>query len=435
MNSSEILYVVNSSLASPTGGGRTRVIAAARQATAHSNEPEQRLKVRILCFCPPQQFVLNWSLLAKGKEMLARESGCPVHYVPSLPLTRLGWLRTWNNCHGAFLVALWCWRFGIEIAHGHGLRPTIFALLARWFKRDLRVVADVHGATTAEYLYEREVAEYDDFARELESQERRMMCESSWLIFVSEAMRQFYQSHFNLSLTRSSIIPCATESDFAPDAARRNQLRREHGLEDRLVVCYVGACESYQLPGEMCRLFQSLRAEFPQAFFLVFSHHRETFLKHFAEHGITSEHSRVMSVKHDEIFDLLQMADLGLLLRDQSIVNRVASPTKFAEYCLCGVPVLAADGIGDVSTLIAQYKLGLIVTPEAPEVDEALRQFVGETQIRRSEFSARLTSFARDHFSWKAYGAELRQLYEQLLPASPSEPIASTIIAEKRERL
>lgn len=432
MNSSEVLYVVNSSLASPTGGGRTRVIAAARQATEPRGEPEERrLKVRILCFCPPQQFLFNPSRLAKGKAMLERESGCPAHYVPALPLTRIGWLRKLNNWHGALLVALWCWRYGIETAHGHGLRPTIFALMARWFKRDLRVVADVHGATTAEYLYERQATEYDDFAGELEAQERRMMRESSWLIFVSAAMRRFYEAHFGMSFSRSSIIPCATESDFAPDAARRKQLRIEHGLDDRLVVCYVGACESYQLPGEMCRLFQSLRAEFPQAFFLVFSHHREAFLNHFAEHGVEPEHSRVMSVRHDEIFDLLQMADLGLLLRDQSVVNQVASPTKFAEYCLCGVPVLAADGIGDVSALIARHKLGLIVDPQAG-VGEPLRQFVRETQNQRSEFAARLAEFARDHFSWSAYGAELRRLYRQAASDSASET-GSTIIAEKRD--
>ncbi len=410
MNSPEVLYVVNSSLASPTGGGRTRVIAAARQATKPDEQP---LKVRILCFCPPQQFLLNRSRLSKGKTMLANESGCPVHYVPSLPLTRIGWLRTLNNWHGALLVALWCWWHDIVIAHGHGLRPTIFALLARRLKRDLRVVADVHGATTAEYLYEREVIGFDDFARELEAQERLMLRESSGLIFVSEAMRAYYESHFGMTFPRSSIIPCATESNFAPDAARRTELRRKHKLDDRLVVCYVGACESYQLPDQMCRWFQSLRTEFPQAFFLVFSHHREAFLSYFAKHGITPDHSRVMSVRHDEIFDLLQMADLGLLLRDQSVVNRVASPTKFAEYCLCGVPVLAAEGIGDVSTLIYSYQLGLIVDPEAPQVNEALRQLISDTQTRRSVVSERLTNFAREHFSWNAYGAELRQLYRQ----------------------
>jgi len=430
MNATEILYVVNSSLASPTGGGRTRVLAAARQTTKPAGaEP---LKVRILCFCPPQQF-LNPRRLARGKAMLERESGCPVHYLPSLPLTRIGWLRKLNNWHGAFLTALLCWFRGIKIVHGHGLRPTIFALLARWFKRDLRVVADVHGATTAEYLYEREVVGYDDFARDLESQERRMMREASWLIFVSDAMRRFYENHFGMSFSQFSIIPCATESDFAPDASRRQQLRIEHGLNDRLVVCYVGACESYQLPDEMCRLFQSLRAKFPQAFFLIFSHHREAFLKHLAAHGIEPEHSRVLSVKHDEIFDLLQMADLGLLLRDESIVNRVASPTKFAEYCLCGVPVLAADGIGDVSELIARHKLGLIVDPKAHRLDEAALKFISETQNRRDEFAYRLANFARNHFSWDAYGAELRRLYRQAASDGASKPVNASLIAEETD--
>lgn len=419
MKETKVLYVVNSSLATPTGGGRTRVIAAAKQATEHG------FNVVILCVFPPQQLLLRFFALLAGKAALTRESGCRVHYFPTLPLTRVGWLRWLNNWYGGWIVRLLCWRHNIEVVHGHGLRATTFALLARRIKGHLRIVADVHGATTEEYLYERKLTRHDAFAYELEQEESRMLRESNWLIFVSHGMQKFYEEKLQMRFTNFSVIPCATESNFAPEMTRRNLLRQENGLNDRLVFCYVGACESYQLPETMCRLFRQVHQQFPAAFFLIFSHHRAAFLQELTASGISPEDYRVMSVPHDRIFDLLQMADIGLLLRDKSIVNRVASPTKFAEYCLCGVPLIATDGIGDVSDLVRQHQLGLIANIERLRVDDELQQFIGDVKTNRAEYAARGVAFARQYFSWTIYGGELARIYQTDVPADiASVPVA-----------
>ena len=41
--------------------------------------------------------------------------------------------------------------------------------------------------------------------------------------------------------------------------------------------------------------------------------------------------------------DYLNAADFGFLLRDDTPVNRVAFPTKFAEYALAGLRVILKD--------------------------------------------------------------------------------------------
>ncbi len=112
----KILFIANSSLASPTGGGRTRVIDAARQARKHLH------RAWILCFVRPEQW-LTPSLLRFGKANLEAESGCPVLYIPRLPFTRFVWMTTLNYLYCALIVNLVARVHGINIFHCHGLMP------------------------------------------------------------------------------------------------------------------------------------------------------------------------------------------------------------------------------------------------------------------------------------------------------------------------
>jgi len=56
-------------------------------------------------------------------------------------------------------------------------------------------------------------------------------------------------------------------------------------------------------------------------------------------------------------------------------VNRVSSPVKFAEYCLCGLPVIITDNVGDYSGYVRSYKLGHIVDLNSVNRDEELKDF------------------------------------------------------------
>jgi glycosyltransferase involved in cell wall biosynthesis len=401
----EILYVVNSSLASATGGGRTRVIAAAK----HSRKAG--FSVRIVCFFRPQ---LRFGLLSAGRAALQSESGCEAHLIPRLPLTRISWVGRLNDLYCGLMVALLCWRYGVEVIHGHGMRTVIFALEARRLKRNLKVVADVHGAAAEEYLYARELARHDRTAMDLEKQEEVMLRMSDWLIFVSRAMLEFYEKKSGLRFRNYSVIPCVAESDFETNNDRRGALREEFGLTGKLVFCYVGDCESYQLPDVMCRMFEETRQLFPDSFFLIFSHHRKKFIEHLEKARVPPANYRVIAVEHSRIFDLLQMADIGLMLRDDSVVNRVASPVKFGEYLQCGVPVISSDSVGDASRLIADHKLGAIIAASElskPLLNSGVKRFIADALEKRVEYSERCATFVRTHYRWDAYCQELGKIY------------------------
>lgn len=56
---------------------------------------------------------------------------------------------------------------------------------------------------------------------------------------------------------------------------------------------------------------------------------------------------QVRSVSNEDVYKYLNASDFGILFRDDVIMNNVASPSKFAEYVLCGLPTIISKGVGD----------------------------------------------------------------------------------------
>ncbi len=402
-----ILFVATSSNATP-GGGRTRIVDVAREVKKRNFTPY------ILCFVYGTQVLSGPRFLAHGRARLEADSGCPVYYVPMLPFGRLALVDWLNNWFCGMLLAFFSRRLQVGIVYGHGVKAGHLGLFARKMLPRLKIVSDIQGLVVDEYYYERFSSGPDAVSRRMERAEAETLTGSNWLIVVSQAMRNHYESRLHRPLKNSALIPCATRADFHPDQERRSTLRREHGLEDKFVLCYAGSAEKYQLPGAMCRLFKELLPHMPDAFLLIFSHQPAVFERFLRAEGVDSACYKITSVPHSQIFDNLQMGDAGLLLRDDSQVNRVASPTKFAEYCLCGLPVLTTPYVGDFSEYVRQFSLGHHVDLSNLQADEALLTFLQDVHEHRAEYADRCAGFARQHLTWDVHGPALAELFTSL---------------------
>ncbi len=71
-------------------------------------------------------------------------------------------------------------------------------------------------------------------------------------------------------------------------------------------------------------------------------------------------------VNHNQVFEELSRCDYGILIREDKVTNRVASPVKFAEYLNAGLKVLITEHIGDFSEFTTKNNCGLIIKNEIP---------------------------------------------------------------------
>ncbi len=73
---------------------------------------------------------------------------------------------------------------------------------------------------------------------------------------------------------------------------------------------------------------------------------------------------KALWVDHKEVIDYLFMSDYGLLIREQSVTNKVASPVKFAEYLSCGLPVLISENLGDYTSFVKANGCGQVIVSD-----------------------------------------------------------------------
>ena len=69
----------------------------------------------------------------------------------------------------------------------------------------------------------------------------------------------------------------------------------------------------------------------------------------------------IETLNQKELLKVLPNYDFGFLIRDNILLNQVASPVKFLEYTSHGVIPIISEGVGDYSSLVKENNLGILV--------------------------------------------------------------------------
>src|SRR5690606_12687918 len=136
------------------------------------------------------------------------------------------------------------------------------------------------------------------------------------------------------------------------------KIRQSLNLQERLVITYCGSMAWYQLPQQALRIFRAIAASEPRAHILAVTTQPDVMRRELAAAQIDDRQASVLSVPPPDVSQYLAAGDLGLLLRDDTVVNRVASPVKFGEYLAAGLPVIISEGVGDYSDAVRRHRLG-----------------------------------------------------------------------------
>lgn len=229
------------------------------------------------------------------------------------------------------------------------------------------VCLDGRGAVAAErreYL-----AATDRQIRAFTALERDAVLKSDCQIAVSEPLRRYWAEEYGYLPRRSVVIPCLLADDWLkPVEEDRGEIRRSLGFASSdVVIVYSGSTAGWQSFAMICDFVRTALAARADLRFLFLTDESESLAAVMREFP-----SRVkrMSVPPVEVFRMLAACDYGLLLREASVTNRVASPTKLAEYLGAGLPVILSEGIGDYTAFVRENDAGFI----ADELDFAKLQ-------------------------------------------------------------
>jgi len=178
-------------------------------------------------------------------------------------------------------------------------------------------------------------------------------------VFVSQPLQELIACDWDKP---SSVIPCAASEDrFFFDPALRARKRRELGYhDDDIVYVFSGGLQDYQCFDLMVQHFDALARQQPAARLLVLTPDKARAEEQLE--GRDPAKLRVVQAVYSEVNDYLNAADVAFMLRERHQLNHVASPTKFAEYCLAGLPVVMDRSVPDAFAMARV--LGNIVLPQ-----------------------------------------------------------------------
>jgi glycosyltransferase involved in cell wall biosynthesis len=238
-----------------------------------------------------------------------------------------------------------------------GVFSANIALIVKKHKR-IKVCYDGRGAESFE------AKEYNVLANKLlESKifelEKTAVLQSDFRIAVSHKLVQYWKEHFGYSDNKFEVIPCTLPYSFTvqKNDSKEQILNEINYTSSDIILVYSGSnagWQSFNLMGDYLDE-QLVKNNNIKLLFLSGTNKQIEFLK-----NKYPERVKVLWVEQSLVNNYLSVCDYGLLIREKSITNKVASPLKFAEYLACGLKVIISESIGDYTDFVIKHNCGFV---------------------------------------------------------------------------
>jgi glycosyltransferase involved in cell wall biosynthesis len=316
-----------------------------------------------------------------------------------LPRCRLGFIRRVNSQLASWAGQL-LGRFlqpGVILGETHNAWN---ASTGAWrASPDATLVMDLHGAVPEEIRFA-----YPDTSwhranvAHVERIEAQIMAQSPFVICQSPTMITHLVKKYPQSRVRMVAFQCGVDTgQFAFNPQGRKDVRDEIGLrENDPLFVYCGSLAKWQLLDRALQLFHACRQYVgSSARMLILTPAKRSAVNELVRScGLTDDMVAIRAVRHHEVPRFLSAGDVAFLLREDTLLNRVASPTKLGEYLACGLPVITSPVARHwPSWDDGQECFHVIPDDRAPSVAELVR-FVQEVKASPEKFRGKCRDVA-----------------------------------------
>ena len=216
----------------------------------------------------------------------------------------------------------------------------------------VKILWDVHGAVPEEIEQGGDLP----IARRAADAEKALYEKSSVIICVTKTMVDHLRNKYGEPKARMLVLP------ILPEMGERSFVQAPPILPEKPTVVYAGGLQSWQCVGDMIALMNRTWDRYD---YRIYTPDPGALTAQWGP-GEGKDHVFIASAAQEEMGKAYQGCRYGLLLRNDTAVNRVAFPTKLIEYISYGiVPVLKTAAIGVIEELGLGY-----ITAEALEKGE-----------------------------------------------------------------
>jgi hypothetical protein len=338
----------------PTSGYATRVLQMVE------SYAERDIRADVLRFVPVAHRAESW------RKILHSRGARQVHEYPAPPLSRYelsrGLALAW--CRPLALALRWRLKPDLVQAEGHEA-----AAVSLWRGGAALQVMDLHGAMPeeTEYRRRRQGMPSTRAPRWFHKQEARALAVCDAYIVVSDRMNDHLVRKLGdaVRTERSFVLDVRSSARFTANV--RHVSRLSYGMhDDDIVVAYSGGTQDYQRLPDIARFTDALARHVPRLRLLVLTADPQAARRQLGPNA--AGRAIVASVPPADLYSHLQIADFGIIFRDDHVINHVSSPTKVWEYLTSGLHVICNRAAGNALREARAIGAALHVEPDAPDL-------------------------------------------------------------------
>jgi len=183
--------------------------------------------------------------------------------------------------------------------------------------------------------------------------EKVVLKRAKCVFLVSEEMRIHYQNKYHVDLSEKAfIMPCFNETHVYPEAFT------ESIKGQTIEFLYVGSLSKWQCFSETVDLFSRIekRSDKP-LLFSIYTQEQEEAKRILDEYGVRNY--RIDYVNHDDLANRIKSCRYGFVIREDTVINRVATPTKFSNYLSNGIVPVYAECLSSFHKMAMMHGIGI----------------------------------------------------------------------------
>lgn len=211
--------------------------------------------------------------------------------------------------------------------------------------------------------------------------ERTQFMAASAISAVSQALRD-YLIEQGAPAERVHVLPNGVDPQRFHPAVRGGAVRDRLGLNDRIVIGFVGRPRPWHDLETLCAAFARLYASDPRYHLLLVGEPPAMLPEIIAERGLRQAVTLTGPVAHDEVPYYIAAMDVAVSPHPP-LADFYFSPLKLFEYLACGVPTVAAN-IGQPAAIIRDGETGYLYPPgDAEALAERIRSLIARPDHAR----------------------------------------------------
>jgi len=255
--------------------------------------------------------------------------------------------------------------------------------------------------------------------------ESRVFHEADAVTTICEGLKQDIVSR-GVMEEKVTVIPNAVDLErFSLSEAANGELARRLGLEDKLVLGFIGSFYAYEGLGLLIQAMAGILPKVPEArLLLVGGGPEEKALKQqVASMGLADKVIFTGRVPHDEVAGYYRLVDLLVYPRLSMRLTDLVTPLKPLEAMAQGKLVIASD-VGGHRELVVDGRTGRLF--RAGDRDSLIRTVL-DLAKRREEWDSLQQAgrrYVEEERNWPASVARYKLVYARVYAQKPVPPVA-----------